>query len=81
MEQLIENSPKGLELTHTLRKGDQVAGIDWAKKHDSTVVTVLDVNWDKPLGVDERTGVTHYRTQILDWLELTGMIMRASFIR
>lgn len=70
--ELIENSPKNLELVHSKREGTQVAGIDWAKKHDSTVVTVLDVDWEKPLEVDELSGVTHYRTQILDWLELTG---------
>ena len=70
--ELIELSPKNLELVHSKREGTQVAGIDWAKRHDSTVVTVLDVDWAKPLEVDELSGVTHYRTQILDWLELTG---------
>lgn len=70
--ELLEHSPRNLELVHESSTGTQVAGIDWAKKADSTVVTILDVDWNVPLDYDELTGEYKYRKRILDWLELTG---------
>lgn len=43
-----------------------VIGIDVARKHDSTVVTAVWVDWDHP----DEFGL--YRHRILDWLELHG---------
>src|SRR5205807_2624764 len=43
-----------------------VAGIDIARKTDSTVVTVVWVDWDRP---DE---FGYYEHRILDWYEIHG---------
>src|SRR5215467_6085168 len=43
-----------------------VAGIDFARKMDSTVVTVLWVDWDRP----DELGLYDHR--ILNWLEMHG---------
>lgn len=55
-----------------------VAGVDFGKTHDSTVVTVLAVDWDSPI-VDEVVQTTEtmervqlYHKYILGWLELRG---------
>ena len=58
---------------------DHVVGIDVAKKGDSTVITVCEVDWDNPVIVEkERTKeyesiqYTAYNTKIKDWKELNG---------
>lgn len=43
-----------------------IVGIDPARKSDSTVVTVVWVDWDRP---DE---MGYYDHRVLNWLELTG---------
>ena len=54
-----------------------VAGIDIAKKNDSTVVTVIEVDWDNPVIVEE-SGSSEigdykaYETNIVNWLEING---------
>lgn len=52
-----------------------VVGIDPARKHDSTVVTVVWVDWDNP----NEDGT--YRHRILNWLDLTGMEWEAQYFR
>jgi hypothetical protein len=62
------------------RKASHVMGIDLAKKDDSTVITVVEVDWDNPVIVEENTesdteyGETYqaYDTMIKDWKELDG---------
>jgi hypothetical protein len=56
-----------------------VAGIDFGKVHDSTVVTILEVNWNNPRqvveGFDNEKGaftVEIYGKHIADWLEMQG---------
>lgn len=47
-------------------------GIDNAKRTDSTVVTVVEMDMDKPVKIDEYTGELYYQKRILDWLEIHG---------
>lgn len=57
-----------------------VAGVDLACVDDSTVVTIVEVDWDSPIIeeeiVDSTTGETRqficYNTVIKDWLEING---------
>lgn len=57
-----------------------VAGVDLACVDDSTVVTIVEVDWDNPIIeeeiVDSTTGETRqficYNTVIKDWLEING---------
>ena len=60
------------------RGGFQVAGLDIGKIHDSTVLTVIDVDMENPVvnplkvdGQDEDRQI-YYRKRILDWLMLEG---------
>lgn len=61
-----------LEATH-------VVGIDLAKRDDSTVITVVEVDWNNPVIQEEQqtntldtVTYTAYNTKIKDWKELTG---------
>lgn len=56
----------GMQLVHSWWKTPVLAGIDCARKMDSTVVTVVWVDWDHP----DADGLYDHR--ILDWLELHG---------
>lgn len=59
---------------------DHVVGIDIAKKGDSTVITVVEVDWDNPVTLEEKknsismetTRYEVFNTLIKDWKELTG---------
>lgn len=55
------------ELVKTWHKTPVVVGIDPARKTDSTVVTVVWVDWDRP----DEFGYYHHR--VLNWLEIQGM--------
>lgn len=63
----------------TLRdlKKAHVVGIDLGKKQDSTVITVLEVDWDNPIVVDKAHEVgipdyVAYNVHIKAWKELHG---------
>lgn len=56
----------------------QVAGLDVAKVHDATVLTLMGVDMNRPLvnrttmpGADEDKQI-YYKKTILDWVELSG---------
>lgn len=55
-----------------------VAAIDWGQSHDSTVLTLMAVNWKEPLDEDtvqDEWGLhrcVHYRKHIVGWLEFLG---------
>jgi len=56
-----------------------VAGIDFGKMHDSTVVTLLEVDWDNPREIleayDEEQGnisIPLYGKHVAGWLEMLG---------
>jgi hypothetical protein len=55
--------------------GSCLAGIDPARKIDSTVVTVVWVDWDLP----NENGLCHHR--ILDWLEMPGEDWETQYFR
>jgi hypothetical protein len=52
-----------------------LVGIDCARKVDSTIVTVVWVNWDRP---DE---YGYFEHRILNWLDLTGMGWEEQYFR
>lgn len=53
-----------------------VVGIDLAKKSDSTVVTVVEVDWNAPVTVETlekgEDSFKAYKTTVKDWLEIQG---------
>lgn len=66
-------------------KNVHVAGIDFGKSKDSTVVTVVEVDWENPIVVEPpkslenlvnvdavNYGYTAYKVTVKDWLELQG---------
>jgi hypothetical protein len=56
-------------------KSPVIVGIDPARKTDSTVVTVVWVNWDY---ADE---FGHFEHRVLNWLDLTGMHWEEQYFR
>lgn len=61
-----ELGDKTMGLVHSWFKTPVVVGVDPARTIDSTVVTVVWVNWDRP---DE---FGYYDHRVLNWLELHG---------
>lgn len=55
------------EIVRSWHKTPVVVGVDPARKTDSTVVTVVWVDWDRP----DEFGYYHHR--VLNWLEIQGM--------
>ncbi|MBO8161143.1 MAG: hypothetical protein H0Z24_05855 [Thermosipho sp. (in: Bacteria)] len=56
---------------------NHVAGIDLAKKEDSTVVTIVEVDWENPVVVEKSDSVDvpdfiAYEVTLKDWLEIQG---------
>jgi hypothetical protein len=63
----------------TLPQYSIVAGIDWGKMYDSTVLTLMAVDWNEPLESfifkDAKVGeteVTLYKSHIINWEEWQG---------
>lgn len=69
-EELCDIEPN-MDLVQEKRTGTQVAGIDLGKRNDSTVVTIIDVDYDNPVK-NEMEQKEHYRKKVLNWLELKG---------
>lgn len=65
-ERLDELGDKSMEIMPSWHKTPVVVGIDPARKQDSTIVTVVWVDWDHP---DE---FGFYEHRILNWLDLSG---------
>lgn len=57
-----------MEMVLAWHKSPVVVGIDPARKQDSTIVTVLWVDWDRP---DPETGFYNHR--VLAWLDLENL--------
>lgn len=55
-----------------------VVGIDWAQMYDSTILTLLAVNWSTPIGSD--VGLKLYRKHVLGWYDLQGLDYEEQFI-
>ena len=74
-ERLDELGDKSMEIQHAWHKSPVVVGIDPARKQDSTVVTVVWVDWDHP---DE---FGYYEHRVLNWLDLSGVDWEAQYHR
>lgn len=74
-EQLEALGDRSMKAIHSWHKSPVVVGIDPARKQDSTIVTVVWVNWDRP---DENG---YYEHRILNWLDLTGLEWEAQYFR
>jgi hypothetical protein len=68
--------PQGIK--HLLPHYSIVAGIDWGASYDSTVVTLMAVDWNNPLEQGQgytpegSYDYTHYQKHIIDWVEFVG---------
>lgn len=68
--------PRGLP---ALFKGySVVAGIDWGQSYDSTVLTLMAVNWNAPIDsgyyedAEGQHSFTYYHKHVIDWFEMLG---------
>ena len=66
-----------LELFEGDKAKKHVAGIDLGKAQDSTVVTVMEPDWENPVIIEESKSPDHddyvvYNTTIKAWLEIEG---------
>lgn len=65
-------------LPPAMRRFSLVAGIDWGASYDSTVVTVVAVDWEHPFdaGFEMHNGeegyYTYYRKHVINWMEFLG---------
>lgn len=68
--------PKGLH--RNLANYDIVVGIDWGSSSDSTVLTIMAVDWHKPMEtgsyveLDGTHDYVFYQKHVLGWLEFIG---------
>jgi len=65
-DRMDELGDKSMEIVHAWHKTPVVVGIDPARKQDSTIVTVVWVDWDHP---DE---FGFYEHRVLNWKDLSG---------
>lgn len=72
---LDELGDKSMEMVLAWHKSPVVVGIDPARKQDSTIVTVVWVDWDRP---DE---MGFYNHRILAWLDLENMKWEEQYFR
>lgn len=50
-----------------------VAGIDWGKTNDSTIMSVFYVDWDNPIFLsEENSEICFFNKVLIHWLELIG---------
>lgn len=74
-ERLDDLGDKSMELVTAYNASPVVVGIDPARKVDSTVVTVVWVDWDHP------DAFGYYDHRILNWLDLGGMNWEEQYFR
>lgn len=74
-ERLDELGDKSMEVVHSWHKSPVVVGIDPARKKDSTIVTVVWVDWDHP----DEFGYCEHR--VLNWLDLSGVGWEEQYAR
>lgn len=72
MDELMDTS---MQIVQSYHKSPCLVGIDCARKQDSTIVTVVWVNWSYP---DE---FGQYQHRILNWLDLTGLDWEVQYFR
>jgi hypothetical protein len=66
-----------MEIVHTDFKNNHVVGIDLGKRSDSTIVTVLEVDFNNPVLVETAKELDIpdyycYTTKVKNWLEIQG---------
>lgn len=66
-ERLDRMYEPSLQLVHEYWNSPVVVGIDVARSNDSTIVTIIFVDWDHP------DGLGFYRHVVLDWLEINNV--------
>src|SRR3569623_303919 len=74
-ERLDELGDTSMQIVPEYFRSPVLVGIDPARKQDSTVVTVIYVDWDHPA----ENGM--YAHRILNWLDLTGMEWESQYFR
>lgn len=74
-ERMDELSDTSMQIVHAFHRSPVLVGIDPARKQDSTVVTVVWVNWSYP---DE---FGNYEHRVLNWLDLSGMDWEEQYFR
>lgn len=74
-EQMSELGDPTMQIVPQWWKSPVLVGIDPARKLDSTVVTVVWVDWDRP----DEYGYFHHR--ILNWLEMHGEAWEEQYFR
>lgn len=72
-KEIVEFSPE-IENDNVVRKLSCVAGIDLAKESDSTVITIVEVDWDNPsvseINKDTGEEFKAYDSLVLNWKEI-----------
>lgn len=58
---------------------DHVIGIDLGKVNDSTVITIVEVDWENPILVDANSGIIRYKKKVKNWFEIQGDDYDAQF--
>lgn len=74
-ERMDELSDTSMQVVQAWHKTPVLVGIDCARKQDSTIVTVVWVNWSYP---DE---FGQYEHRVLNWLDLAGMDWEEQYFR
>ena len=58
---------------------DHVIAIDIAKSFDSTVITVMEVDWNNKIIIDSDSGIFRHKKKLKNWLEISGDDYDAQF--
>jgi hypothetical protein len=74
-ERMDELSDTSMQIVQSYHRSPCLVGIDCARKQDSTVVTIVWVNWNYP---DE---FGNYEHRVLNWLDLTGLDWEVQYFR
>jgi hypothetical protein len=74
-QRLDELGDLSMQVVHAWHKSPVLVGIDPARKMDSTIVTVVWVDWANP---DE---YGNYEHRVLNWLDLSGMEWEEQYFR
>lgn len=74
-ERLDELGDTSMQIVPEYFRSPVIVGIDPARKMDSTIVTIVWVDWDRPA----ENGMMQHR--ILNWLDLTGMDWESQYFR
>jgi hypothetical protein len=69
---LVGHLGRDVYCTTSDRFNDHVIAIDIGKVLDSTVATVMKVDWNNPIVVDPDQRTVRYMKHIVNWLELQG---------